>query len=260
MPFVNRSGEDEESSSDVAAGAPPGFDPDLEFDPADPDRTKVHYDLGGWSLDHRAELAETLAERGVPHLWDGDEVVVPEEAEEFVDAIFEELERELGPFPIPLDDEAESTEFGLEEWSDGDVDSLQRSLVEAEIPHTWRGRQLLVARDAEHVVDDLLDAIEAGDVASLDDESAAPDGALHDLFAHADRLARDLANSQSREALLELVPMLSPEAPPYGLPVGSWRSIVATARELVGLFEDGAETDALSEAADELRSVCRPWV
>ncbi len=258
MPFVNKSGEDDEESTDVAAGAPPAFD--VEFDPNDPDQTKVHYDLTGWGFDQRAELAETLAELGVPHVWDGEELVVPEDIEDAVDALFDRLEAEIGPFPVGLAAGEASTEFGLDEWPVGDLESLKQSLVEAEIPHRWEGRTLVVAEDAEHVVDDLLDAIEAGEVALLDEETEAPDGALHDLFMAADRLARDVTNAGARATVFELVPQISPTAPPFGLPVGSWRAIVARAQALVEVFEQGADTERLSEAADELRSVCRPWV
>ncbi len=259
MPFVNKSGGDgEEESTDVAAGAPPAFD--FDFDPNDPDQTKVHYNLIGWSFDQRAELSETLAERGVPHVWEGEELVVPEEIEGPVDALFDELEAEIGPFPIPLLDGDASTEFGLDEWPVADLETLKESLVEAEIPHTWEGRTLLVAQDAEHVVDDLLDAIEAGEVASLDEEGEAPDGALHDLYVAADRLARDATHVQGRSTVLQLVPNLSPAVPPFGLAVRSWSSIVDRAQALLARFEQGADPEQLSAAADELRSVCRPWV
>jgi hypothetical protein len=258
MPFVNKSGGGEEESTDVAAGAPPAFD--VDFDPNDPDQTKVHYNLTGWSLDQRAELAETLAEVGVPHIWEGEELVVPEAIEGAVDAMFDELEAEIGPFPVPLLDGAPSTEFGLDEWPFGDVETLKEALVEAEIPHTWEGRTLLVAQDAEHVVDDLLDAIEAGEVASLDEDVEAPDGALHDLYVAADRLARDSAHAAGRTTILQLTPQLSPTAPPFGLAVRTWASIVERAQALVALFEDGADHEQLEEAADELRTVCRPWV
>jgi hypothetical protein len=258
MPFVNKSGGGEEESGDVAAGAPPGFD--IDFDPNDPDQVKVHYNLSGWGIEQRAELAETLAERGVPHVWEGEELVVPEEIEDAVDALFDELEAEIGPFPVPLDADEPSTEFGLDEWPMGDIETLKQSLVEAEIPHTWEGRTLLVAQDAEHVVDDLLDAIEAGEVASIDEEAEAPDGALHDLHAMADRLRRDPSHGASRTKLLELVPQLSPNVPPFGLAVGSWKTIVERANALVRGYEEGAEPEELSLAAEELVGVCRPWV
>ena len=114
---------------------------DFDFDPNDPDQVKVHYNLTGWSFEQRAELAETLAERGVPHVWEGDELVVPEQIEADVDALFDELEREIGPFPVPLlDDEDDAdgvTEFELDEWPVADIELLQQSLIEAEIPHRW---------------------------------------------------------------------------------------------------------------------------
>ena len=69
MPFVNR-GDDDDDEAMAAAGAPPAYD--IDFDPRDPDQVKVHYDVTGWTFEQRAELAETLAERGVPHVWEGD--------------------------------------------------------------------------------------------------------------------------------------------------------------------------------------------
>jgi len=259
MPFVNKSGGDgEEESTDVASGAPPAFD--VDFDPNDPDQTKVHYNLTGWSLDQRAELAETLAELGVPHIWEGEELIVPEQIEEAVDALFDRLEAELGPFPVPLLEGDESTEFGLDEWPFRDIETLKGALIEAEIPHVWHGRTLLVAHDAENVVDDLLDAIEAGEVASIDEEAEAPDGALHDLYVAADRLARDATHGSARSTVLNLVPQLSPAMPPFGLAVGAWRVIVERALVLEAHFQAGDDRELLTAAADELRVACRPYV
>ncbi len=259
MPFVNKSGADgEEESADVAAGAPHPFD--LDFDPNDPEQTKVHYNLTGWGFEQRAELSETLAERGVPHVWEDEELVVPEQIEDAVDALFDELEAEIGPFPVPLLDGDPSTEFGLDEWPLRDLETLKDSLIEAEIPHLWQGRTLLVAQDAEDVVDDLLDAIEAGDVASLDEDAEAPDGALHDLYAAADRLARDATHTAGRTTIFDLVPQLSPTVPPFGMAASAWSTIVARARAVVEQFEDGADPEHLTAAADELRAACRPYV
>ena len=178
MPFVSRSdGEDEDVSSAVPSGAPP-----MDWDPNDPDTVNVLYDVSAWSLDQRAELAAAFADAGHPHAWEGDELVVPEEIEDAVDELFDRLERELGPFPVGLAGDLPSTEFGLDEWPPADIELLQQALLEAEIPHRWDGSTLHVAPDAEHVVDDLLDAIEAGDLATLGDEAGgAPEGALNDV-------------------------------------------------------------------------------
>jgi hypothetical protein len=201
----------------------------------------------------------------VPHTWEGDELVVPEQIEADVDALFDALEKEIGPFPVPLldDEQAEGdgvTEFDLAEWSSTDIDVLQQSLLEGEVPHRWAGRTLVVARDAEQVVDDLLDAIESGEAASLDEGAEAPDGALNSLYIAADRLSRDGADGTARNSLLTLVPELSPTSPPYGLAARPWSVIVARAQAIVAAVDAGAEADDVSQAASELRTVCRPYV
>jgi hypothetical protein len=259
MPFVqSRGDDDEEASTDVAAGAPPTRGDEVEW--TDPNLVKVHYDLSGWTFEQRAELSETLAEGDVPHQWDGDELVVPEAVETEVDALFEVLEAELGPFPVHLPADEAGTEFGLDEWPAADLEVLQLALTEAEIPHRWAGRTLLVATDAEETVDDLLDAIEAGEVASLDEEGDAPDGALHDLYEVGDRLARDATNGPAREMLLALVPDLHANRPPYGIAAHAWGVIVDRAQALVAVFETGGSTEDIEASATELRSVARPYV
>lgn len=258
MPFVSGSSDEDERSEQIASGAPPAFD--FDFDPNDPDQVKVHYNLTGWSFEQRAELAETLAEQGVPHMWEGEELVVPEQIEAEVDALFDQLEQEIGPFPVVLLDDQAGTEFGLDEWPLTDLELLKQALLEGEIPHRWEGRTLVVAEDAEHTVDELLDAIEAGEVASLDEDAEAPDGALQTLFVNADRIARDPTHGGARSTLLDLVPQLSASAPPFGLASRAWATIVERASVLQVAFEDAAEPSDIIEAADELRTACRPYV
>jgi hypothetical protein len=141
-----------------------------------------------------------------------------------------------------------------------DIEVLQRSLAEAEIPHRWSGRTLLVDSAAEHTVDDLLDAIEAGELASIDETAEAPDGALQDLYVHADRLARDGSDSTSRKAIVELVSRLAPDAPPFGLAGRAWVTIMERAVAVEVAITDGAELLDVAALADELRSACRPYV
>ncbi len=73
-----------------------------EWDPNDPETVNVHYDVSAWSIDQRAELTEALAEAEIAHVWEDDELVVPEEQEDVVDELFERLEELLGPFAVPL--------------------------------------------------------------------------------------------------------------------------------------------------------------
>lgn len=260
MSFVNRSGGEQKRETQAASGAPP-----VDWDPTDPDAVKVHYDVGAWTFDQRAELAEAFAEAELPHAWEGDELVVPEAAEGAADALFAELDEQLGPFPVTLAEGEPSTEFGLDEWPATDREILRTALVEAEIPHRWDGTSILVATEAEDVVDDLLDAIERGDIASYDEgDDGAPDGALGRLYSIGDRLARDPSESGARFELFELFPQLDARRPPFGLAVRSWAGIVAAARALVDDFggETGSndvDSDVIGHA-QELRTTTRPYV
>ena len=259
MAFVNKQSDDQ--SNELAGSGQP-----IDFDPNDPDTVKVHYDVAGWTIDQRAELAEALATAELPHYWDEDELVVPEIVEDRVDALFERLEEEIGPFAILLAEDAESTEFGLDEWSDDDRKVLTEALVEAEVPYRWDGLSVVVAAEAEHAVDDLLDAIEAGELISTnaDDGEGAPDGAISTIFLAADKLAKDPIDAKSRNILLDLHPQLNPKRPPYGLAPRTWAGAVTGVGVIVELIvrASGAHDldSAIIEAAQDLRSLIRPYV
>lgn len=260
MSFVNRSGGEQKRQTQASSGAPPVDD----FDPADPDVVKVHYDVSGWTWDQRAELTEVLAEVGLPHGWDGDELVVPESAEADADGLFDQLEQLIGPFAIPLDDDEPATEFLLDEWATSDLDTLRAALVDAEIPHRWEDARIFVASDADEIVDDLLDAIERGDIASFDesDGDGPPDGVLGTLYAIGDRLARDPDASAPRRQLLDLAPVLDARRPPFGVAVRAWATVVAATDALVEEFtaDDGFDAGEVVEQAEQLRTVTRPYV
>lgn len=265
MGFVRTSGQDDDAAgTEVGAGAPPFPGEPDNVDWADPELVKVHYDVSHWSWEQRAELAESLAERNVPHRWEADdgvdELVVPESAEAYTDALFEELEAELGPFPVPLAADEPGTVFDLSDWGEPELENLRAALIESGIAHRWDRGALVVAPESQDDVDDLLDAIEAGEVASADGEGA-PDGALHDLYAHADELARDPDDAAARQQLTELVGKLAVDAPPYGLAVRAWAVIVNHAEALVGaLAADDGDAERVATAAAELRAVTRPYV
>ena len=149
----------------------------LDWDPNDPDAVKVHYDVSAWNLEQRAELSAALAEEEIAHVWSGDELVVPEMLEPRADALFERLDDELGPFPIALAEDEAAVEYGLDEWPDDDRDTLTAALVEAGVAHRWEAATIFVAAEAEPVVDELLDGIEAGTVVA-GAAAAPPDDAL----------------------------------------------------------------------------------
>ncbi len=84
-----------------------------------------------------------------------------------------------------LETDAESTEFNLDEWTDADRTVLSEALVESEVPHRWEGHAVVVAVEAEDSVDDLLDAIEGGELMNADQsgDNEPPEGSLSTIFS-----------------------------------------------------------------------------
>ena len=234
----------------------------LDWNPDDPDTVKVHYDVSGWSLDQRAELSEALAEAALAHVWEADEVVVPDELEADVDALFERLEELLGPFAIALPADEEGVEFGLDEWPSADRQTLTQALIEGEIPHRWDGTTVSVAAEAEAAVDTVLDEIEQGTLVLTGATApAAPEGALSDLFTAADRLAKDPEDTTGRDDLRELFTTLDRAVPPYGMSTGTWAGVVDSSAALVELVDDDSTSASdVIGAAQDLRSKVRQHV
>ena len=270
---MNKQGGDEQQQDKAAAGLP------IDFDPNDNEIVKVHYDLSAWTFEHRAELAEALAGAGLPHYWDDEELVVPEAVETATDAMFEQLEAQLGPFPVGLDPDDESVEYGLDEWSDSDRSTLTDALVAAEIPHRWASTTVRVATDAEEDVDVLLDAIESGELGSADNdgENEPPEGVLSDIFLVANKLAKDPFDAKARRQLIDLDGLIDKKHPPYALPPRAWAQAVAAVAAIVDRIhadagggkvedvdvgDDGhlAESSDVIGLAQQLRSVIREYV
>lgn len=234
-----------------------------DWDPNDPEAVKVHYDVSTWSLDQRGELSAALAEAEVAHLWDGDELVVPEDAEGEADAIFERLEELLGPFAVALDPDDAGVEYGLDEWPPADRRTLGQALIERAVPHRWDRTTVVVATDREAEVDELLDAVEQGTVVleAGTPGGEPPAGALSTLFSAGDRLARDPDDRTGGDELRDLTPQLDRKLPPYGIDVPTWAGTVEAAQALLELIEDeDASSSDVIGAAQHLRSLVRELV
>jgi hypothetical protein len=253
-----------------------------DWSPFDPDADNVYYDLSAWTPDQEAELIEVLVEAGVPHGWSERELVVPEEHEEAVDAIFAQVEERLGigtpgdeaPASMDLDPDTPTTEYELEGWPVNDRTLLTEALVHVRIPHKWEGATLLVPTAAEEVVDDLLDDIEGGEVTIIDDGNGldpaddigageTPEGyddILGQLFLAGDRLARDPLDADGLEALAKSLDVLDPERPPYGIGRAEWTHVADLADRLGDALAAQETPDAVVaiELAEELRDATRP--
>ena len=133
-----------------------------------PTPTRVYYDLGDWSFDQQAELAAALADAEIPHAWDDNELMVPEEFEErHRRRRSPQVEERLGideprrrrsmrrtarPEPIALGDDAPTTEYDLDEWGRASATSVTHALDRAGICRSGgRSDVLLVGHRATRV-------------------------------------------------------------------------------------------------------------
>lgn len=251
-----------------------------DWNPNDPDATRVYYDLSGWSFDHQAELAAAMADVDIPHTWEGAELVVPEECEAAADDLIAELEVRLGidqgdapvggpaPEPVPLVDGVPTTEYDLGEWAEGERGSLRTALAEAAVPQRWEGDVLLVATADEAVVDELLDEIERGEYVDTTSAAAGQSGEQADaevlttFFLAGERLRRDPLDPDGLEQLLAANEVADPEAPPFGVQPRLWQQTCALAEQLTDALVGDDEPDHATamDMAGSLHDLLRPHV
>ncbi|MDO8389364.1 MAG: hypothetical protein Q7V57_02665 [Actinomycetota bacterium] len=259
-----------------------------EWNPNDPDATRVLYDLSEWSFDQQAELAADLAEAAVPHTWEGAELVVPESHEVVADGIITRVEDRLGivygadesvlvaaadaaglPDPIDIADGVATTEYDLDEWPEGDRQSITRALVGREIPYRWDDDALLVPTEHEAVVDSLLDMIENGEFRAADelpiddgDDDRLPFETLTTFFLAGTRLQRNPLDADGLEQLVRAVEVADPLQPPYGVDIRLWTRTCELAEELADALAEEADPDldATMVIAQDLHDLLRPFI
>jgi hypothetical protein len=143
-----------------------------DWNPLDPDAPNVYYDLSSWTSDQQAELTALLANADIAHAWVENELVVSEEYEDVVDQLFDRLERELGIGKTAVeggvDDDDETIEFELDEYTIEERREITESLVAARVTHRWIDKTLVVPAAAEEIVDDILDDFDDADDAFAD--------------------------------------------------------------------------------------------
>jgi hypothetical protein len=239
----------------------------------DDDDVQVRYDLSAWTFDQQAELASVLAEAELPHGWDGNELVVPEEVEPEVDALIADVEQRLGieteepvaaPEAIALADDAPSVEYDLGDWNDHEHELITTALVVDGVPFRWSDSTLFVAADREAHVDGLLDMVENGLLQFEPDErrERLPFETLSTFFLAADRLKRKPRDADGLAELVKAFEVADPTFPPYGVDGRLWVRTCELAEELVGALVDHEEPDeaAVTEVASDLHDLLRPFI
>jgi hypothetical protein len=236
-----------------------------DWNPDDPDVESVFYDLSAWSIQAQAEVSAHFAGLEIRHAWRGFELVVPAVLETEADAAFEELERRLGlgdsvSVPAAFVDGEAVLEYDLDTWSPGERATLTTALVDAQVPFRWEGDLLVVPAAAEEAVDEILDAVESGDMALLDadGESGAE---LGELFLLARRLAKEPQDAGAIAELRSAVAVLDPERPPFGVQLGVWRRVVSLCDQMAALAGGtGEEEIEVVDRAEKLHALLRPLV
>jgi hypothetical protein len=226
-----------------------------DWNPNDPDATRVLYDLAAWSFDQQAELASDLAEAEIPHTWEVGSIRPPEE---------------VLPDPVPLDDDEAATEYDLTDWPVDDRDSLERALTRQGHPFRWEGEVLLVRTSDEALIESLLDLVEAGEELELEaddaDEHAEADRlpfeTLTTFFLAGERLKRNPLDADGLEDLLAAVEVAEPANPPFGVDPKLWERTCALADDLAGALvdDDLPDEDTAREVASELHDLLRPYI
>jgi hypothetical protein len=268
-----------------------------DWNPNDPDVIRVHYDLSRWSFDQQAELASDLSEAAIPHAWDGNELLVPEEFEIATDAAITLVEDRLGiddealaaegsplgePEPIELADDVITTEYDLGEWSDDERHAVGTLLVRQHLPFRWNeAHVLLVPTEHEGAVEAILDAVESGqhDVEPVIDEPDAdaeleaetdavggegqlPYETLTTFFLAGERLQKNPLDANGLEELLRALDVADSDNPPYGVDRQLWERTCELADELADALaeEEEPDTESAQEIATELHDLLRPYV
>jgi len=252
-----------------------------DWNPNDPDATRVHYDLARWTFDQQAELAAELAEAGVPHTWDGTELVVPEEVEVAADSIIANVEQRLGISddgvlddidrePLPLQSGIPTTEYDLADWTSDERDAVSAMLADGEVPYGWNDATLLVSTDDEEAVDAVLDAVEKGGyTGGLDPDLAVDDELAEELFEilttfflAGDRLKRNPLDAEGLEDLVRALEVADPAIPPYGVERRLWGRSCELAEELVEALvgDEPPDHDEATRLAGELHDLLRPYI
>ena len=209
--------------------------------------SEIEYDCSPWAGETRRILRSVLDDTGIPHAWEGTVLVVPDEHEDRVDTIIEEVQSTARP---SLGTARDQVGFDVSPWSAATINELVDRLVQDTIPHEWDAEgDLMVHAEDSDTVEDILDGL--GDP----DGDGEMDGLeLHErlgkLFVATDRLSGNpgdqvgLREIEAAYASIESAPL------PYGVDTRTWLDLHSAARRLVALAigEEPDEDDPADDA------------
>jgi hypothetical protein len=259
-----------EDSGEPAEGEPAPSDPRDDIDPLDlPEEEQLVYELSAWPIAVHAEVAEALAEAGLPHSWHGTDLVMNQRHEDQADALLAKIERRHG---LTADDDANAPaaepgsemEYDLSDWNPQARALLTTRLIEADVPFRWEGGLVVVAAHDERLMDEVLDRVEVvlegegPEIAGEEEEEG--ESPMAQLFVATDDLA---SHPNDRDAILRLNDLFERAETwpvPFGVSAASWDQLLDQVSDLLDLALESDDTDDVRDEAIELRNTLRPLV
>lgn len=241
---------------------------------------QLGYDYAAATNEQRLAVDELLEAAGLDHAWDGTALVVRSSDESAVDGLLDEAGAEAvadtGPPAAEwLDEDADVLVYDLSDWDHDQRSELVAELAGRDVDHLFDDDgDLVVATDAEAVVDEVIDGIDFPDQLPVDDgddggdaTAGAAAGSLAEvetmsaLFLAADRLVHDPDESAAIIAMDDAAAAVAGTRPPYGFSPGAWTAIQAQSAAVMTTLEDpDATPEQVIEAATTLRTTLRPLV
>jgi len=251
----------------------PGEDIDIRLLDGD---EQVVYDLSAWPIDAQTETAMVFAESGLPHLWDGTDLIIPEVHEESADRMLERIEDQFGLVEeeereMLAEEEAESadpesvgdtsggdTEFSLDGWDSSRRMELVERLVEIGIAHHWEGELLVVPTDRDEDVEAILDEMDGIEPRSESTHHIDPAEIASVLFLTAERMRKGKVDATKYAELLEALDAAEPAQPPFGVDPNLWMQMLELGEDLADAVAE--DTDEIEEVASNLYTLLRPLI
>lgn len=241
------------------------------------DDEQVVYDLSAWPIDAQTDTSMLFAESGLPHLWDGTDLIVPAAHEESADRLLERIEDDHGLVSAEeremLADQAADeagaadsesgeglTEYDLADWPTSRRMELVERLVELGIQHHWEDECLVVPTGRDEEVDSILDDMDPDgmDTRIEDRETMDPREIASVLFLTADRMRKGKVDANRFSELLAALDASEPSQPPFGVAAAVWMQVLELGEELADAVADDA--DEIEEIALNLYNVLRPII
>lgn len=237
---------------------------------------QVVYDLSAWPIDAQTETAMVFAESGLPHLWDGTDLIIPEVHEESADRMLERIEDQFGLVEeeereMLAEEEAESadpesvgdtsggdTEFSLDGWDSSRRMELVERLVEIGIAHHWEGELLVVPTDRDEDVEAILDEMDGIEPRSESSHHIDPAEIASVLFLTAERMRKGKVDATKYAELLEALDAAEPAQPPFGVDPNLWMQMLELGEDLADAVAE--DTDEIEEVASNLYTLLRPLI